>query len=62
MDFCCLDGLHCFSGWVDLVLNRELGKGRRSAMMMYCVGSMKNGAWRDEAVILLAHRQIHKYA
>ena len=26
--FLCLDGLCHFSGWVDLVLNGELGKGK----------------------------------
>jgi hypothetical protein len=28
MEFLCLDGLRCFSGVVDLVLNGELGKGK----------------------------------
>ena len=28
MDFLYLDGLCCISGWVDLVLNGELGKGK----------------------------------
>jgi hypothetical protein len=28
MDFLSLDGLHRFSGVVDLVLNGELGKGK----------------------------------
>ncbi len=28
MNFLCLDGLCRFSGWVDLVLNGELSKGK----------------------------------
>ena len=28
MEFHHLDGLHCFSGWADLVLNGELDKGK----------------------------------
>ncbi len=28
MNFLPLDGLHCFGGWVDLVLNGELSKGK----------------------------------
>ena len=29
MNLFCLDGLRCFSGWEDLVLNGELGKEKK---------------------------------